>query len=389
MTLDMLKLGSRVGLMGQAMLDRGARHPRWVAHGRRMLRALAPAWEGLAEVAHGANIRLATPREPLDLRYGLAEPPAAYRVIATDGSQIETQRHGIADYYVLNVGWARIEYGAEPEAELASEPSLYFEPRDLYIVHDDRRVPVQDSHLGAKRARLEMQKAADLATEHGRDAMPTLVLADGTLQLWVLTERPDNFLRDELLAPYLDEMRRVGADDVPLAGFMSRPRHVEVTGLLREATCKRGIDPCDGCAGPADEPCFFDRLPDRALFEHLLPGERSALFSATLQGDLRIYYEGQEPCFFYMNVGSEVSRVEVPAWTADRPDWLELIQSVVFDQCRKGLGYPNVLARAHEQAVVSSGDRKAFEYFVDGALARLGVPARPSEKLHSKRLRAV
>ena len=389
MTLDMLKLGPRVGLMGRAMLDRGARYPQWVAHTRRQLHKLARDWEGLGEVARGANVRLATPRERLDLRYGLVEPPNAYRVIATDGSQIETDRHGVADYYVLNVGWALIEYGAAPAAELASQPSLYFEPTDLYIVHEDRRVPVQDSHLGAKRARLEMEKAADLASQRGRDGTPTLVLADGTLQLWVLTERPDNFLRDQLLAPYLDEMRRIGEAGVPLAGFMSRPRHVEVTGLLREATCKRGVDACDGCAGRTDEPCVFERLPDRALFEDLRPGERSALFSATLQGDLRVYYEGQDPCFFYMNVGSEVARIEVPSWTADRPDWLELVQGIVFDQCRKGLGYPNVLARAHEQAVVSSGDRKAFAYFLDGMLARLGVPARSSEKQLSKRLRAV
>ena len=389
MTLDMLKLGSRVGLMGRAMLDRGARYPRWVAHARRQLRDLAPDWEGLAEVAHGANIRLATPREQLNIRYTLAEPPHAYRVIATDGSQIEPDRHGIADYYVLNVGWAVIEYGPAPAAELASEPSLHFEPEDLYIVHDDRRVPVQERHLSARRAHGEMAKAASLAEERGRDGSPTVVLADGTLQLWVLEERPDNFLREALLTPYVEAMARVRDAGVPLASYMSRPRHAEVTGLLRAATCRRGVNACDGCARRTDEPCVFDRLPDRALFEDLLDGERSALFEATLQADLAVYYEGQVPHFFYMNVGSELVRVEVPSWTAANPDWLALVQSIVYDQCRKGLGYPNVLARAHEQAIVSSGDRMAFDYFLDGMLARLGVPARSSEKQHSKRLRAV
>ena len=234
-----------------------------------------------------------------------------------------------------------------------------------------------------------MQKAADLAAEHGRDGTSTLVLADGTLLLWVLADQPDNFLREALLEPYVEEMTRVRDAGVPLASYMSRPRHTEVTGLLRESTCKRGRDACEGCAGHTDEPCVFERLPDRALFEDLRPGERSALFEMTLRDDLAVYYEGQVPCFFYMNVGSELARVEVPAWTAEHPEWLALVQGVVFDQCRKGLGYPNVLARAHEQAVVSSGDRKAFAYFLDGMLARLGVPARTSEKQLSKRLRAV
>jgi hypothetical protein len=62
---------------------------------------------------------------------------------------------------------------------------------------------------------------------------------------------------------------------------------------------------------------------------------------------------------------------------------------VVLDQCQKGLGYPNVLARAHEQAVVTGADRLAFEYLLETVLARQGVPARLSEKLHSKRVRAV
>lgn len=389
MTLDMLKLGPRVGLMGRSLLDRGARYPQWVAHARRQLRELARDWEGLGEVARGANKRLATPLERLDLRYGVVEPPHAYRVISTDGSQIEPDRHGIADYYLLNVGWAVIEYGTEPRAELASEPSLHFEPEDLYITYEERRVPVQDRHLSAKRACLEMSKAASLAAEHGRDGTPTLVLADGTLLLWVLEERPGNFLREALLTPYVDEMARVRDAGVPLASYMSRPRHAEVTGLLREATCKRGIDACDPCAGRTDEPCVFERLPDRALFEDLRPGGRSALFEMTLRDDLAVYYEGQVPCFFYMNVGSELARVELPSWTAADPARLELVQAIVFDQCRKGLGYPNVLARAHEQAVVSSGDRKAFAYFLDGMLARLGVPARTSEKQLSKRLRAV
>ena len=95
------------------------------------------------------------------------------------------------------------------------------------------------------------------------------------------------------------------------------------------------------------------------------------------------------PRFFYLNVGSEIARVEVPPWTADDPAQLDLVQAVVLDQCQKGLGYPNVLARAHDQAVVSGQDRMAFEYLRDAMQTREGVPPRASEKLHAKRIRAV
>jgi len=389
MTLDLVKLSTHVKSMGNTLQDRGIRYPGWVAHGRRQLRALSRDWQELKAVASQSNRRLATPLGPLDKRRALPDLPHAYRTIATDGSQIEPDRHGNADYYLLNVGWAVIQYGIGAAAELASEASLYFEPEDLYIVHGERRVPVQDRHLSARRACREMAKAADLAATPGTVGVPTVVLADGTLQVWVLADQPDNFLRDALLVPYLDEMKRVRDTGVPLASYMSRPRHSEVTGLLREATCKRDEDPCDACAGTLREQCIFERITDRALFEDLDLGERSALFQATLAPELERYYREQIPCFFYVNVGSELARVEVPSWTADNPDWLDLIQAVVFDQCRKGLGYPNALARAHEQAVVSSADRKAFAYFLDGMLARLGVPHRSSEKQISKRLRAV
>ena len=95
------------------------------------------------------------------------------------------------------------------------------------------------------------------------------------------------------------------------------------------------------------------------------------------------------PQFFYLNVGSELARVELPPWTGDDPERLALVHAVVFEQCRKGLGYPVVLARAHEQALVSMGDRLTFQYMLDGVLARQGIPARPSEKQLSKRVRAV
>jgi hypothetical protein len=79
----------------------------------------------------------------------------------------------------------------------------------------------------------------------------------------------------------------------------------------------------------------------------------------------------------------------MPPWTADDPALLALVQAVALDQCQRGQGYPNVLARADKQAVVTIQDRLAFSYLRDSLLAREGVPARASEKLHSKRVWAV
>jgi hypothetical protein len=375
--------------MGTALRERTARHPSRLATARQALDDLAGKWETLGDAAERSARRLATPLERLDARYPAPPRPRDYRVIATDGSQIEPDRHGIADYYLLNVGWAVITYGAWPNAELASEPELYFELDDLYIVQGQRRVPIQDQHLSAKRSGREMARAATLAEERIADQMPTVVLADGTLLLWVLEERPTDFLRQDLLAPYVGEMARIRDLGVPLASYVSRPRSGEITGLLHEATCRGDLADCGACMARGDGLCALEGLPDRELFRGLEPGERSARFSTTLSGGLAEYYAGHTPQFFYLNVGSELARVELPPWTGDDPERLALVHAVVLDQCRKGLGYPVVLARAHERALVSMGDRFGFQYLLDGILARQGVPARPSEKQLSKRIKAV
>lgn len=390
MTLDMLKASRQVAAMAREMAHHfRLRGPR-LAEAQEILDARADDWEALTAVAKGSQRRLPVPLEPLNVRRVGTVPPPNHVVIATDGSQIEPDRHSGAEFFLLNVGWAVVRYGASPFAELTSEPSLFFKPEDIYITHGQRRVPIQDRHLAAKRAGLEIERAASLAVAWSRAEPDLVVLADGTLALWVLEERPDDFLRQELLAPYVEQLRRMRDLDVPLASYISRPRSVEVSGLLQEAVCL-GPDGggCERCLAGNVDPCVFDRLPDRELFSRLPRGERSALFEMTLPRGLVEFYDDLVPRFFYLNVGSEIARVEVPPWTAEDPAQLDLVQAVVLDQCQKGLGYPNVLARAHEQALVSGQDRLAFEYLRDAMQTREGVPPRASEKLHSKRVRAV
>lgn len=389
MTLDMLKVSRQVAEMARDMAHRfRLRGPR-LAEAQALLDARADDWEALVAVAEASSRRLPRPLEPLNVRRVVAAPPLNHVVIATDGSQIEPDRHSGADFFLLNVGWAVVRYGANPFAELTSEPALFFKPEDVYITHGQRRVPIQDRHLAAKRAGLEIERAARLAAEWHRVEPDLLVLADGTLALWVLEERPDDFLRQALLEPYVEQLRRMRDLDVPLASYISRPRSVEVSGLLQEAVCLGPDGGCERCLAGGTDPCVFDRLPDRDLFSRLPRGERSALFEMTLPRGLVDFYDDLVPRFFYLNVGSEIARVEVPPWTADDPAQLDLIQAVVLDQCQKGLGYPNALARAHEQALVSGQDRLAFEYLRDAMQTREGVPPRASEKLHSKRVRAV
>ena len=396
MTLDLARVSPQVRRMGQQLRDRLALQAARREHARQTLDAWASRWEELRELAERRERaqRLASPCEPLDARHGPLDAPGSYRVIATDGSQIEPDRHGLAEYFLINVGWAVIRYGAAPAAELSSEPRLSFEPTELFIRDQAGRprVPIQGGHLADLRAVRELEKAAELAVAAGElpaGRLPTVVLQDGTLLLWVLEDRPEDLLRQTFLEPDVTEMRRCEQTGQPLASYISRPRAPEVANLLRAATCRGEVAGCAACARRGDESCALEGQPDRLLFMDLEAGQRSALFAVTLQGRLEAYYRGQRVHFFYLNVGSEIARVEVPEWVARDQRALELVQAALVDQCERGQGYPVALTRSHEQALVRAADRASVRTLIASMFARQGLTTAFSEKEAAKRIRAV
>jgi GNAT superfamily N-acetyltransferase len=162
---------------------------------------------------------------------------------------------------------------------------------------------------------------------------------------------------------------------------------------LRLADCPYDDAECESCASRQDGSSRCDELiglPDRLVFESLglAEGERGARFASSWSTSTKLYREHRVH-FFYMNVGREIARVEVPEWVALDPASLDLAQSIVFDQCRRGQGYPRVLIEAHEKAVVGTADRRLFTALVEQALASAGVTAAASEKGASKRLRGL
>ena len=91
--------------------------------------------------------------------------------------------------------------------------------------------------------------------------------------------------------------------------------------------------------------------------------------------------------FFYLNVGQEMARVEIPSWVAEDETLLGLAHSLILDQCRRGPGYPIALMESHEQAVITTSDRRYFAELVEDSLQDRRMPVYTSEKNRSKRLR--
>jgi NurA-like 5'-3' nuclease len=119
------------------------------------------------------------------------------------------------------------------------------------------------------------------------------------------------------------------------------------------------------------------------LAQRLQVGQRGPLFASMSAINIK-EYGAHRIYFFYLRVGRELARVELPQWVADDAQQIDLVHSLIYDQCVRGQGYPVALARAHEQAVIRTADRRAFERMVQSSLLRAELPASASSKRDSK-----
>jgi hypothetical protein len=118
------------------------------------------------------------------------------------------------------------------------------------------------------------------------------------------------------------------------------------------------------------------------------PGERTTTFASDSK-ILDRYGDDFRIQFFYVNAGTEIARIEVPAWVAKDPHTLALVHAVTYDQCVLGRGYPVALQEAHEMAVISMTDRQLVDELMERRMAAAGVTLTRTGKDGSKRGRFV
>lgn len=323
----------------------------------------------------------AEPVEPLDTRIPLAIAPTSHTVLATDGSQIAPNHHEIAYCYLINVGRVVLHYGQSRQPLLDSLPEVFYQPEDLYV---SRQWGIRtEEWMGYCRTQLEETILAELGcawAEVSSAETPSLAMVDGSLIYWFLESLPAE-ARDRILHPILqawDQLRAVG---IPLVGYLSASRSSEALSFLRLQACPYNEPDCATHCSSVHEvslkehraPCHvLDPLRDTALWSRLLePGQRGPLWRSSAR--ILDLYGSQIIYFCYVNVGSEVVRVEFPAWVAEDAGLLERALSLTLAQVYKGYGYPVALAEAHNQAVVRGGDRACFFALLEQQMIRAGL----------------
>ena len=378
--LDLAKLAGQIPGISQHLFQEAKVSRQRLLRAQALLQEILVRQAELVEIQKQWRDRLifsaATPVEPLDTRIDISSPPLSHSVFATDGSQMSPSHHEIAYCYLINVGRVMLHYGQSLLPLLDSLPEVFYKPEDLYV---SKQWGIRtEEWMGYRRTVSEAQALTEMACRWvnppGAHDQPTLALVDGSLILWFLEGLPLE-AREQIMPPILDSWEQLQASNVPVAGYVSASRSMEGINFLRLQACPHEVPNCmTYCSEHENAPCqVVEPLRDASLSVHILePGQRGPLWCSSLR-ILDLYHEAQKVYFCYVHVGTEIARVEVPAWVAEDSDLLSQTLSIVLAQVHKGFGYPVALAEAHNQAVVRGGDRARFFALLEQQMIRAGL----------------
>jgi hypothetical protein len=392
MTLELNQVAPQVKAMGQSLDKQIAARKAAAEEARTLLARFSNEFSGLAERIGRAEriqakqrfdwVGAAPTTETLAQAYPLPACPERITVFASDGSQILPDRHGITLYYLINVGSIIYRHGSNHKPEAYNPtPILCYDPDELF---DAQGQLISAGEVNVKRDMAEVAVLTELAAQNAGSGEPIIALIDGQLSLRVIDLPFDQQQkRQDDYVVLLNNLRDSGA---LIAGYIDRPRSTFVVALLHLASLElENITEETLRSNP------FRHLTDTDLFDFLAPAERSAVFAVRAKGTEKYVYAGHGIHFFYLNVSlnpaaPNLVRVEAPAWLVNDPLALDCLHAAIVRQARINGGYPYVLARAHELAIISTEERQAVEVMLAVEMRRQGLTPALSAKQFNKTL---
>lgn len=307
----------------------------------------------------------------VDSVFSLVPKMFPYQAVAVDGSQIYPDRHQGISCSLINIGTVHFSYGCQhTPVQLESIPELFLTNGD-----EDRSIDFVNCY------RMELEFAAGYKLAHTayqkNSSSPLLFFIDGTLIFSYLISK-DKTLWQKFLPRYLELLEQFYRERLPIIGYISLPQSKDLITLLRQEL-KTSHNYTQEAAWAK-----FSRISDLSLAQYLLkPLQRSQLF--THNSEITSYYpEHLKPYFVYIHTGSEIARIELPAWLAHDTKLFSTSMEIIADQIQKGFGYPLCLTEAHQQAVVKAADREFFYAMLHSYLSKEHKSFMPSRKSFSK-----
>jgi hypothetical protein len=312
-------------------------------------------------------------QEALDKSYPVAQNIPNYCVLSVDGSQIYPDKHQGTSCYLINIGLVELMYAQDTSrVQFLTEPH-FFAANDTTDLFQSGGIDL----VNCRRQEFEFlagyEWCKDLKSRHGD--MPIAMLFDGSLIFWHL-ESKEPEIKHQFLTSYLVFLQQFYDLGIPIAGYVSLPKSKDILNLVRLELCNFNVSNSD-----VYKP--VDMLVDTCVASFFLePYTRSILFQST-SPITKLYPDHLRPYFFYLHVGNEIARVEIPAWIAQDVTLVDQLSSIMLDQTIKGRGYPVALAEAHEQAVVKGPDREFFYHLIQ----KMGIEQRRKLSMSPKSMK--
>jgi len=288
----------------------------------------------------------------LDDLFDITKNIEKYVVLSVDGSQIYPDRHHGTMCNLINIGTVQLRYGLPGKAVIFnSEPHLFVGYEDADLNESPKEL------VNCRRQEFEFLFGFEIATAVKPTDIPTVLLFDGSLIFWHLESKSFE-VKQKFLSSYLHVLKQFYDKKMLIAGYISLPKSKELLNLIRVALCDFVVENCSQCKE-------VDHLVDSQIAGfYLQPFTRTTIFK-NYSKITKYYPKEVHPHFFYMHVGDEIVRIEIPAWIAQDKQKVDMICTVIADQTIKGMGYPVALAESHEQAVVKGADREFFYHLID------------------------
>jgi hypothetical protein len=276
-----------------------------------------------------------------------------YRAFAVDGSQIYPDRHQGTSCFLVNIGTVILSYGfSEKGVSLASTPTVFLEEQEeSFFSHSTELVNCRREEF---EFRAGLEQGALLKQAHPES--PLLFLFDGSLIFWHLDTKEIE-IKQTFLSCYIALLHQMYELNLLMAGYISLPKSKELASLIRIAL-----------SNFSEEEAYTNKevehVNDAVIASFFLkPASRSIVFENNAPIS-QLYPNHLRPHFFYVDVDTEIARVEIPGWIARDQALVNMVARIIIDQSIKGHGYPVALSEAHEQAVVKGPDREFFYHLI-------------------------
>ena len=370
--------------MGETAAEETLRSADLVTLFSEKLRRHARAWslieQKLSQTAEGVDrqkYRSARPLrqdEPLD--QGIDPLPSAEpaTLIATDGSQALTSRHAPFQYYLINIGSIIYQHGRPSVPQEDSRAELFYMGDEAETKEEN----LLNSFVTIQRDRREIATLAQLAQQY-QDHPPVWAILDQRLQYRPIGAQSTD---RSAIHHWIEQMSVIQATGANLVGYIERPQTSAIITLL--VSLDWGTEHL--------RPEWLSQAPlsDTQLFRRVLKtGQRSPVFRViNYSTNYRDFLQAQqEICFFYYKPpsGGDLSRIDIPLWVAENPEKIAHLHTLLHHQALLLGGYPYILTRADEIAVVTHKDQQYLDQLIAIEMMRHGVQGHSTGKEQGKR----